>query len=59
MNHPILQNVLFSVYIKWPDGYVENRSGFPTIEAAQEHIDKYELANASIMEWFPMFDVHI
>lgn len=59
MIHPILNKIRYSVYITYPDGSVENRRGFPTREAAQQHIDKYQLDCAEIMEWYPMFEVDV
>lgn len=57
MSHPILQGLKFSVYITYLDGSVENRRGFPTREAAQQHIDKFQLVGAGIMEWRPLFKI--
>ena len=58
MSHPILEGVRYSVHVTYPDGCVENRRGFPSRDAAQRHIDKYDLVDlAVIMEWYPMFTV--
>jgi hypothetical protein len=57
MMHPILAKVRFTIAIEWPDGLVEYRRGFPTRQAAEEHIAKWKLPDAEVFELRSVFGI--